>query len=402
MLGAGSRPERGTSLAPFDVVHPDVAAAAELMMRFAGRTAGARRYLWTDAFAVCNLLELARASGENRHLEAALRLIDDVHHTLGLHRADDTRRGWISCLTAADAEAHPTAGGLRIGKPLPERRAGEAMDERLEWDRDGQYFHYATKWMHALDQTARAVGQPMFNTWARELALAAYRGFTHLPRAGGGRRMYWKMSIDLSRPLVASMGQHDPLDGFLTCMELEATARELLAPGPSLAEAASDFAAMVDPAGLVTTDPLGIGGLLVDACRAAQLGRWGALDGHGALVATLLDAALTGLQGWVAQGELRLPATGRLAFRELGLVIGLATLPLLGDVRQERATGAALESRLAAIARFAPLGAALQAFWLRAEHRRMETWRAHEDINDVMLATALLPEGFLILRPRGG
>ena len=36
--------------------------------------------------------------------------------------------------------------------------------------------------------------------------------------------MYWKMSIDLSRPLVASMGQHDPLDGFVTCAELDATA----------------------------------------------------------------------------------------------------------------------------------------------------------------------------------
>ena len=25
---------------------------------------------------------------------------------------------------------------------------GAPVDERLEWDRDGQYFHYLTKWMH--------------------------------------------------------------------------------------------------------------------------------------------------------------------------------------------------------------------------------------------------------------
>ena len=34
--------------------------------------------------------------------------------------------------------------------------------------------------------------------------------------------MYWKMSIDLSRPLVNSMGHHDPLDALVTYMELRA------------------------------------------------------------------------------------------------------------------------------------------------------------------------------------
>ncbi len=33
--------------------------------------------------------------------------------------------------------------------------------------------------------------------------------------------MYWKMSIDLTRPLVSSMGQHDPLDGFITYNEIK-------------------------------------------------------------------------------------------------------------------------------------------------------------------------------------
>jgi hypothetical protein len=34
---------------------------------------------------------------------------------------------------------------LRIGKQLAERRPGERFDERLEWERDGQYFHYLTR-----------------------------------------------------------------------------------------------------------------------------------------------------------------------------------------------------------------------------------------------------------------
>lgn len=30
------------------------------------------------------------------------------------------------------------------------------------------------------------------------------------------KRMYWKMSVDLSRPQVPSMGHHDPLDGYIS------------------------------------------------------------------------------------------------------------------------------------------------------------------------------------------
>ena len=225
--------------------------ALELMMRFAERTGltsqrPSQRYLWTDAFAVCNFLGLARTTGESRYSELALHLIDRVHRILGRHRPDDQRTGWISGLTAEHGEAHPTLGGLRIGKPLPERPADEPMDERLEWDRDGQYFHYLTKWMHALDQVTRSSGQGLFSTWARELAHTAHRAFTSAPPHGGPRRMYWKLSIDLSRPLVASMGQHDPLDGLVTYAQLEATAA---GRGPSLADAIADFAAMVDPGG---------------------------------------------------------------------------------------------------------------------------------------------------------
>jgi hypothetical protein len=199
-----------------------VREAVRLMDGFADRTGltssrAERRYLWTDAFAVCNFLGLARATGDGRHAERALRLVDRVHHTLGKHRPDDGRTGWLSGLPEQAGTAHPTRGGLRIGKPRPERRADEPVDERLEWDGDGQDFHYLTKWMHALDQVSGWTAQPRFNRWARELAHVAYRAFRVVPRAGGPPRLVWKMSIDLSRALVPSMGQHDPLDGFITC-----------------------------------------------------------------------------------------------------------------------------------------------------------------------------------------
>ena len=93
-----------------------------------------RRYLWTDAFAVCTFLGLHRHTGMSKYRKLALDLVDQVHWTLGRHRPDDTRRGWISGSDAARGGEHPTAGGLRIGKKLRERKPDEALDERLEWE----------------------------------------------------------------------------------------------------------------------------------------------------------------------------------------------------------------------------------------------------------------------------
>ena len=96
----------------------------------------------------------AARTGEQKYRDYAIRLIDQVHRVLGRYREDDARSGWISGLDEEKGHLHPTAGGLRIGKPLKERGEAEPFDERLEWDRDGQYFHYLTKWMHALCQTS--------------------------------------------------------------------------------------------------------------------------------------------------------------------------------------------------------------------------------------------------------
>jgi hypothetical protein len=369
--------------------------AVDLMRRFADRTGitpglPSRRYLWTDAFAVCNFLGLGRATGDVRYRLLALRLVDQVHHELGRYAPADRRRtGWISGLPDGAAEAHPTRGGLRIGKPLPERGVGEPFDPELEWDRDGQYFHYLTKWMHALDQVSRWTGEPRFHLWARELAQTAHGAFAcGLP---GHRRMMWKLSVDLSRPLVGSMGQHDPLDGLVTCAQLGATPAGSGAL-PSLADAIDDFAAMIDPAALATSDPLGLGSLLVDACRLAQLGTTASK-----LIAPLLGAALDGLRGFLEETNMQAPAEHRLAFRELGLAIGLAAVSMLGaDALREGldAPGRALTGELRG---YLPLRKEIESFWRRTQSRSTSTWAEHADINEVMLATSLAPDGFLRL-----
>lgn len=374
--------------------------ALALMAAFAERTGldsgrEQRRYLWTDAFAVCNFLGLARATGDQAQEERALLLIDQVHHVLGRHRADEGRGGWLSDLPEPEGEAHPTCAGLRIGKPLPERRPEEPFDERLEWDRDGQYFHYLTKWMHALDQATRATGRALFNVWGRELARAAHRAFTYVPAGGGTRRMHWKMSVDLSRPLVPSMGQHDPLDGLVTCAQLEATPVRVPS-APSLAEARSDFAAMVRIPGLATTDPLGLGGLLAEAYRVHQLARRGAMPHGEELLEGLLAAALFGLRAYVEQSDLRAPAERRLAFRELGLAIGLASVARLGEHSSDLGTDA--RAAVGQLSRYLALRSEIESFWLRPTSREAASWRGHADINDVMLATSLEPDGYLELR----
>jgi hypothetical protein len=368
--------------------------AIELMARFADRTGLApagppRRYLWTDAFAVCNYLGLREATGDVTYLELALRLVGEVHRVLGRHRPDDARTGWISGLAEADGEAHPTHGGLRIGKPLPERGVREAFDEQLEWDRDGQYFHYLTKWMHALDAVGRRTGRAPFDGWAAELAAAAHRGFTYAV-PGGGKRMYWKMSVDLSRPLVPSMGQHDPLDGLITAVQLAQAPKDAIA----------DYAAMIEARSIATADPLGLGGLLCDAYRVHQLIEQGAWPRELPLLEQLLDGALRGLGLLARTAQLDGPAERRLAFRELGLSIGLAAVELLH--RSTDVLPAAVSGKLAQLARAAPLRDDIEAFWLRPESRATRTWREHADINGVMLATSLAPAGYLALPTRAG
>jgi hypothetical protein len=387
--------------------------AVALMQDFAERTGlvtgyPARRYLWTDAFAVCNFLGLARATGEQRYTELALRLVEQVHHTLGQHRDDDRRHGWISGLSKSEGEAHPTRGGLRIGKALPERGADEPVDERLEWDRDGQYFHYLTKWMHALDQTARATRQAIFSQWAQELAETAFRAFTYVPADGWGpRRMHWKMSIDLTRPLVASMGQHDPLDGYITTLQLRSTAASL--PGatvaPDLADVSAGYAAMIKRGEWATADPLGLGGLLTDAYRLAQLTQQGALTDAATdtqLFDTLLSASLMGLQYYAHSGELQMAAEHRLAFRELGLAIGLTAAQHMWQAASGgagRPYSQRVRTQLRALLQYVPLASDIESFWRAPARRRTDTWTEHRDINEVMLATSLAPDGFLVIPP---
>ncbi len=381
----------------------------EIMLDFASLTgltpAGAhpRRYLWTDAFAVCNYLELFRRTNDETYRGLALALVNQVHHSLGRHRDDDPRSGWISGLDEQEGELHPTRRGLRIGKKLNERKSNEPPNESLEWDQDGQYYHYLTKWMHALNRVSRVTGDPTYTGWAIELAKAAHAMFTYAPPTGGRRRMYWKMSIDLTYPLVSSMGQHDPLDGFVTYSELQAVATDFGESSlPDLKHEIADMAEICRGMGtnLATDDPLGIGGLLFDASRIAQLMIQGGLK-YESLLENVVDSAVLGLEYFERNNQLEYPAEYRLAFRELGLSIELSAIENLQKGIEGNQGVFSRESRLHRLAEdlmgYLPLGKTIEQFWMDDRNRQASTWIEHREINMVMLATSLAPEEFLMI-----
>ncbi len=361
-----------------------------------------RRYLWTDAFAVCNFLELFNQTRNEKYKELALRLVDQVHNILGRHRDDDPRTGWISGLDEQEGRMHPTKGGLRIGKEMNERGAADPFDEHLEWDRDGQYYHYLTKWMHALNCVTRTTGDSTFNDWAMELAKTAHVRFTYVPASGGQKRMCWKMSIDLSYPLVASMGHHDPLDGFITYNQLQATADRDYEKSarPDIKVEITDMASICEGKSWITDDPLGIGGLLGDAFKVAQLivhENFEQTD----LLKTLLDSSLMGLESYAKQNQLKLSADYRLAFRELGLSIGFKAIDKLRRwIAQNPGLfhkKDALDFKIESLMQYSPLSEMIETFWLEITNREANSWMVHRDINMVMLATSLAPDGYLMI-----
>jgi len=179
------------------------------------------------------------------------------------------------------------------------------------------------------------------------------------------------MSIDLSRPLVPSMGMHDPLDGLVVMamlgLERETKELERICAGRSWA----------------TDDPLGAGGLLIDALRLARLVAQGRKELQ-PLFARVLSEAAYSAEAVVRRSPLELPAAHCLAFRELGFALGLHAVAPLGE-----------HVDVGELRRYVPLAKTLEEFWLDPAHQAAPSWTEHRDINAVTLAACLAPEGSL-------
>ena len=195
------------------------------------------RYLWTDGFAVVNFITLSKETSDDKYLGLADRLIQTVHDVLGR-----TRDGSSRLPNATDE--YPLRGGLRIGK---HHATGS--------DADGQYHHYLTIWMFALNRMSIASKKEWYNDQAISLAKAIHPRFM-IDRDSSRPRMFWKMSMDLKTPLVFSEGNLDPIDGYVIFNLLQQTAGSEV-----LAQEISEYKKILDTKWqrYASDDPLDLG-----------------------------------------------------------------------------------------------------------------------------------------------
>ncbi|TFK49004.1 hypothetical protein OE88DRAFT_453149 [Heliocybe sulcata] len=252
------------------------------------------RYLWTDGFGVVNFISLVRLTADTYYLTLAERLIERVHDVLGRTR-DGSRR-----LPGATDE-EPLKGGLRIGKI---KETGP--------DGDGQYFHYLTVWMFALNRMWLISEELKYNDLAIQLARAVHPAFV-VDRDSTRPRMYWKMSMDLSRPLVRSEGNLDPIDGYVVYSRLQRSGL-----GNDLQEEVADYKKIVEAKWrhYGSCDPLDLGMTLWTT-------HWLVDDPREEWAAGLTRRALGDLRDVVVSRYFDAPLSSRLAFREFGTALGI-------------------------------------------------------------------------------
>ncbi|MBE3046920.1 hypothetical protein IMZ48_31200 [Candidatus Bathyarchaeota archaeon] len=286
---------------PFDVLTPDEAQAwTPPSNPGAGGHRG--RYLWTDAFGVVNFITLYKeTSTKPVYLELAKSLVRTVHDVLGR-----TRDGRSRLPRATDEQ--PLKGGLRIGKM-----------EESGGDGDGQYHHYLTLWMFALNRLALAAGEPEYNDLAVQLGEAVHPHF--LRRHPLNRhKMVWKVSMDLETVLVGSEGHLDAATGYAVYHLVQCTARHFDPSSPALGREVKDFIDLQMNRNegrfvSASSDPLDLGmGLWM--CQLVKGEGW-----TRELAEESLEAARALLDP--NYGIVRKPASSRLAFRELGLCLGV-------------------------------------------------------------------------------
>lgn len=138
--------------------------------------------------------------------------------------------------------------------------------------------------------------------------------------------------------------------------------------------------------------------MILDACRIAQLIAKGQIRDP-SLLETVVHAASMGIESFKISGSLEYPAEYRLAFRELGLSIGLSAVERMLAIIEENPNVFCQMSSLPQIVEglreYMPLRETIEMFWMDNKNRQASTWIEHREINMVMLATSLAPNRFL-------
>jgi hypothetical protein len=98
---------------------------------------------------------------------------------------------------------------------------------------------------------------------------------------------------------------------------------------------------------------------------------------------------------------LQMPVDYRLAFRELGLSIGLKAVKRLNVLVAEKPDlfkkWSSLNKCMGMLMQYTRLSEVVESFWCEPTNREVKSWVDHRDINSVMLATSLAVDGFLTI-----
>ncbi|KAK4149519.1 PrpF protein-domain-containing protein [Chaetomidium leptoderma] len=277
------------------------------------------RYLWTDAFGVVNFITLSKETSSPVYLTLAKQLAHTVHNILGR-----TRDGTARLPRATDAE--PLNGGLRIGKVADHGP-----------DCDGQYHHYLTLWMFALNRLALATGEKEYNQLAVQLAKAIHPHFViGRDEDEAALHMVWKVSTDMDSVLVSSEGHLDAATGWVVYRLLQRTAEHLDGPSSSsssgvLSSEIADYERLMGRSGgklHASRDPLDLGmGLWM--CHFFRDEEWAMTLGSQSLEMARM-VVLDREKGLMARD-----ASRRLAFREFGTCLGLQCYGADDEIKRE-------------------------------------------------------------------
>ena len=174
-------------------------------------------YLWTSSYGLLRMLFLYRKNGiEKEEIE---QYIKRVHSVLGKNaftneKLSDTikfRLEWlkdydIEILEVFKEDIDPLLGSLRIGK-----------HEQNNDEEPGIYLHYTTKWIYALIKASQILQNKIYLFQACNIMLTMSEKNVF---PGTNNKYPRKMDQELQEPLQMTEISHDPLDVFISLLNL--------------------------------------------------------------------------------------------------------------------------------------------------------------------------------------
>ncbi|HKL02697.1 MAG TPA: hypothetical protein VJ911_03440, partial [Cryomorphaceae bacterium] len=184
------------------------------------------------------------------------------------------------------------------------------------------------------------------------------------------------------KPMVRSMGAHDPMEGLISTIWSINTLPEMQRQLNPLLE---DFKLLCKDRDWFTDDSLGLGGLLLNTAKTLNM-KNNKIELPASIEPEfLLDTAREGLH-YFSENKYHSDARAgsRLAFRECGMTLGLNTLrSMREDLKKADLDTDRLRSYL-------DMPDEIENFWTQPQNREVPSWKDHLDINAVTLSCSLI------------